>query len=616
MRTQRCSQCGSKLNISKLERGSKFACFNCGAILVVGQEPKAVKKSLSAGPVFLPKAKRATEEVAAVTASRRPAPPSAPRGKSKAPLMMGLAAVVIVGTVIAVMVGGGQSPGGGTTRGGTSGGKGRSQTASEWWSSTVGQIEAASASELRAFLNQASSRRFDKQGGWADMADEIYRALLKKEPDSAVANRHFGKQSLLDYPDFRRLWSRLNDNIRQLPKDAKALLGKYGDAVESGRKVWMDREEFEAAGETLTSFQAWIKRLESDPSIMQIEKGRMRARGELAKFDAGSAVARPFILLVGYRKDPGKTDEQRASRDALGARYASAIKVMTAEFEKRFREPLSLPALDMRTALYFWLFETKGDYDNFAQSRPLFGSRGDVLGGFSVKGRWSYATIPTDKAQAEFAGNNIAHTAAHQLQWHFSRDPKKKYLNYFEEWNGLWFTVGFAAWLGGGIEHDPGTGEARWTGIDPRRVAHLKHMKENGVPWVSLRELTQLESWQEFRRWIGDTWYAELDCDDDVNEGTLDLINQMGRGLYAVRLLYAQAWGLAHYLNEKYPQKYKDLLMTALRGKRKPQKYMTDRLHRWRNTYSAFAAIMGLKSDEDWEKLSRDYERHLKKLAR
>ena len=62
MRTQRCSQCGSKLNISKLEMGSKFACFNCGTILVVGQEPKAVKKSLSEGPVFQPKAKRTQTE--------------------------------------------------------------------------------------------------------------------------------------------------------------------------------------------------------------------------------------------------------------------------------------------------------------------------------------------------------------------------------------------------------------------------------------------------------------------------------------------------------------------------------------------------------------------------
>ena len=128
-------------------------------------------------------------------------------------MMMGLAAVVIVGVVIAVMTGGGQDADGGSKGGGTSGGRGKSQTAAEWWSSTGGQVLMASASELRAFLNQASSRGYDKGAGWPDMANEIYGALLKKAPDDAAANRHFGKRSLLDYPGFRGLWSKMNDNF-------------------------------------------------------------------------------------------------------------------------------------------------------------------------------------------------------------------------------------------------------------------------------------------------------------------------------------------------------------------------------------------------------------------
>ena len=137
---------------------------------------------------------------------------------------------------------------------------------------------------------------------------------------------------------------------------------------------------------------------------------------------------------------------------------------------------MGLPAIGVDTVLYVWMFDNKGDYDNFAGGKRLFGAGFDVAGGFFVKGRWSYAGLSTDQAVARYMGNDLAHTAVHQLQWYYSRDPKKTYLNYFEEWNGLWFTVGFAAWLGGGIEHDVTSGQATWTGIDPRRKEQLKQM--------------------------------------------------------------------------------------------------------------------------------------------
>ena len=46
MRSQRCNQCGTKLDVSRMEKGSKFACSNCGALLVVG-EVQVTKRSLS-----------------------------------------------------------------------------------------------------------------------------------------------------------------------------------------------------------------------------------------------------------------------------------------------------------------------------------------------------------------------------------------------------------------------------------------------------------------------------------------------------------------------------------------------------------------------------------------
>ena len=37
MRSQRCTQCGTKLDVSRMEKGSKMACSNCGSVLVVGE---------------------------------------------------------------------------------------------------------------------------------------------------------------------------------------------------------------------------------------------------------------------------------------------------------------------------------------------------------------------------------------------------------------------------------------------------------------------------------------------------------------------------------------------------------------------------------------------------
>jgi hypothetical protein len=65
------------------------------------------------------------------------------------------------------------------------------------------------------------------------------------------------------------------------------------------------------------------------------------------------------------------------------------------------------------------------------------------------------------------------------------------------------------------------------------------------------------------------------------------------------------------YESGKYREKYRDLLMTALRGKRKPEAYAALGKPRWRYSYEAFQEIMGLKSDEDWERLQKEHDSHL-----
>jgi hypothetical protein len=85
--------------------------------------------------------------------------------------------------------------------------------------------------------------------------------------------------------------------------------------------------------------------------------------------------------------------------------------------------------------------------------------------------------------------------------------------------------------------------------------------------------------------------------------------------LFSIKMLFAQSWYLAHFMNEyesgKYREKYRDLLMTALRGKRKPEAYAAAGKPRWRYSYEAFQEIMGLKSDADWTRLQKEHDSYL-----
>jgi len=613
-RTQRCTQCGSRLNITKIEEGTKFACFNCGAILVAGDQAKAVRKSLDDGPVFKPRS--GEEESSTPTRSRRKrSPADAPASTSRTPLLVGIGVVVVIaGVVAAVMMGGGSKGGG--AGGGGGGAAASTETAEQWWARVGGDVEGASAEDLRRLVREAHAAGHDKSAFWKGIADQIHEALIQKAPDDATANRYYGRKALHRYPGFQKLWAALYEREKLLPEEFRAFLKKYEDRIEGGGKVWLDAEEYEAAAQLLVRFKEWLQKLASDPSLEWIAKGRSRARGELDKFDAGAKVAAPFVLFVGYRPaDPGSDPTaERTKREEIAARYTAALKLLHKEFETRFREPLGLPVEYARRPLYIWLFDAVGDYDTFSREKKLFGADSSLKASFYPRSGWVYAGLPADEAQAQYMSRDLTHGAVHQLQWQYSKDPKKHSRD-FDNWNGLWFTIGFAAWLGGGIESD-GTA-AEFTGIDPRHAAHLKAMRDHKVSWVTLRDLTQIESWEGLSRWIGDTWWPSIRSGESVNEETVNYIteNHGARG-FAMRTVYAQAWALAHFLNETQRSQYRDLLMTALRGKRKPKKYATGRLGRWYNTYTAFAEIFGLKSDADWDRMQGRYVEHMQKLAR
>jgi len=638
MRSQKCTNCGTLLDVSKLEKGSKFACATCGSILVVG-EAVAVKKSLrDAGPAFKPKGsaadapatphrtRRATGED---RATQRPARTRTPRepGEKKSNLVLfaGIGLVVIVGAIVAVVLSMGGPEESGT--GGGGGGGRPKQTAQQWWASVAGEIDGLPAMRLHALIQEARERGYSSDASfWKPKEDRIFELLLQKSPDDEVANRHFGRKSLTEYPGFSALWERMNEYYKVLPDNFRNFLTTYEARVGAGGNIWVTAEEFAAAKATLDSFGPWVEQLEADPSIEQIDRGRVQAAQMIKGEEAVAVVSRPFILFLGSQElaNPDVSEDAKAQLrgklESLGAKYAKGLEVFLKAYDEHVRTPLGLGPVPVEKVFYQWLYETRAHFEEALARGEGFEVLGDVNGLFSPRSRWAYVLRDTEGEAARAVLNDVAHEGVHQLHQYYAQDPDDKYENLYDRWQGLWFTEGWAEYLGGGLHFDPSTGATTWDGIADRRLDHLQLLRDNGMPRIPLRELVQQDTFRLLQSWIGN-WMARIASDDTVPESALALQNQQGAGVH-IRSFYAQSWFLIYFLNEyeggKYRAKYNDLVFTVLRGKQKPEAYRDDKTvkERWRNAFDAFRAIMGIDSEEGWDRLQKEYDAFLKKVLR
>ena len=142
----------------------------------------------------------------------------------------------------------------------------------------------------------------------------------------------------------------------------------------------------------------------------------------------------------------------------------------------------------------------------------------------------------------------------------------------------------------------------------------IRAMDTAGVPFFEIRELVRVASFQRYMRFYSGSWRPDLFEEDDLAATITELMNAEGHQ-FARNIFQAQAWYLSYFLNEyengKYREKYLDLLRTMLTGQRKPKKYGSGS---WRSTEDAFAEIMGLKSEEDWNKLQDEYDGYIEKV--
>ena len=219
------------------------------------------------------------------------------------------------------------------------------------------------------------------------------------------------------------------------------------------------------------------------------------------------------------------------------------------QFEKRFREPLGLPAMEKGRYYYQVVLRRRADFARFIRGGTGYDADGDIAGFFAPRTKWAGVRVGAEAKEAANAAGDLAHEAVHQLHAHYARDPKMKALSYFDEWTGIWFTEGWAEYLGGGLKFDPVTGDTEFTGRPKRRIEFLRGMRDNGVPFIPLRDLVQLPSVESFMRYATGTWVPLFRDDEDMPEQAHAWFQEQ-EGRYW-KLLYAQSWFLAYFLNEQ-----------------------------------------------------------------
>lgn len=617
MRRQKCAQCGTMLDISKLETGSKFACASCGAILVVG-EATAVKKSLKeSGPAFTPKDKAGSPAPAPAPSRRRPAEaPGGERGarrgaegapaKSKMPLFVGIGVLAVVAVVVIFLA----------TGGGGGAGGGKAESAVEWWARQQGLLDTLSAEQLRGLVEEGRAKYGADAAFWADKEGRIQAALLRKDPSDKAANARAGNKDLREYPAFDAIWQQI-----EASKETPAELQDYFDAldVKPGKGLWLKPEKYAEATGKIEEFVAWKKKLDENPAAEPTERFIRTAKPMLStgprKVGFAPVAEAPFVLLIAY--DEG--DDGAKARDAVlgeGRKWGAALKLLREEFDRKIREPLGLQPVEAGKYYCDLVVPTADDLGKFVREGEGLDAAGDVPGFFSLRTKWAVLRAPGEANEKALFGGDVAHEAFHQLQWHYSNDPVKKFENYMEEWTGIWLTEGLAEYLGGGIDLDPASGKATFSGMPPRRIEFLRGMRDNGVPAVPVRELVQLRP-DNYGKNLAH-WIARIGDQDDLPEAASQWLGTQ-EGVTA-KLLYSHGWLLVHFLHEaddgKYRAKLMDLALTAFRGGRKPERYRTDAsvAEKFASPAEAFAEILGLKDEAQWKELEQAYLRHLKKV--
>ena len=262
-----------------------------------------------------------------------------------------------------------------------------------------------------------------------------------------------------------------------------------------------------------------------------------------------------------------------------------------------------------------------GQKQTFSDHLPNVCFRGNVLGYFSPQNRWVFLYFRDEDATSGISNLNVlAHETTHQLQWHFSKDPKNpKYRNFEGEAPSAWFQEGWAEFVGGSCRKVPDSEDFQFEWYALGRLEGIRLMKKRRVPLMPIKYLVERESYNEFRRWVRDVWLPE------ARDMTPEASHKWLTPPMYFSAMYSQSYYFVYFLNNyengKYKQKFRDFIMTILRGKNKPPNHQKrGKSKRWESVHDAFIEIFfgwddpykdlaGL--EKEWARMQKEHDEML-----
>ncbi len=454
-------------------------------------------------------------------------------------------------------------------------------------------------------LEEGRKLGYDKLQGfdWEAERKKVYTRLLRREPDHPEANRAFGRVPLSDYEGFYDLFRKLTD-AKALPPELKALRDTYEDKVRfTPRKSApaLEPEEHKRVAALLDRFKELDQRFESDPTYKAIAEALQRVKIDpiLGQYEFVHVEVKPFVLFYGSREL--KKDKAGELGTRLKARLESfrrLIEDLLVFHRERWIQPLGLRDFAPGEVFFVWVFGDKDSWEHYGRQSHTVVPPG-TKGYFSHRDHWAFVyDDPKERLGVEVA---VAHELTHLLQWHYSKDPESEFKNHFERIGAIWFTEGWAEYVGWVKREGEKYVFAQDSGL---RMEGYQVFKKFELPLYPLQEFVKRESYADWMREVFDAWLSKkVKLPDEP-----DKLAALGEAYFS--MLYSQSWLFMKFLYDgeggKYRAKTLEFTKASIKG------YLGYRGERgYARAYEVFGQIFELKTKGDWDRFQAEFDRFL-----
>ncbi len=484
----------------------------------------------------------------------------------------------------------------------------RRYEAKRWFSETflddLSKDKQLPGKRIDELLEEGKKHGYDRIKGfdWEGERKRVYERLLRREPDHPEANRAFGRVPLTDYPDFHALFQRLTD-AKALPPEMKALRDEYEDKVRFTPRrsaPALAPEEYKRVTALLDQYKELDQRFATDPTYKAIAEALQRVKIDpiLGKYEFVHVEVAPFVLFYGsqeLKKDKGELEGRLKARLES---FRRLIDDLLAFHRERWIEPLGLREFVPGEVFCVWVFGDKESWEHYGRQSFTVVPPG-TKGYFSHRDHWAFVyDDPKERMGVDVA---LAHELTHLLQWHYSKDPSSEFQNHFERIGAIWFTEGWAEYVGWVKREGEGYVFAQDSAL---RMEAYQAFKKLELPLYPLQEFVKRESYADWMSEVFATWLAKkVRLPDEP-----DKLAALGEAYFG--MLYSQSWLFMKFLYDgeggKYRKKALDFTKASIRG------YLDYRGERgYARAHEVFGQIFELKTKGDWDRFQAEFDRFI-----